>query len=72
MAGQVSPVPLDWRTSTFSGGGDCVGAVVAADGTRVRNSRAPEDAELSFTRAEWDAFVLGVKNDEFDPPRVQD
>ncbi len=26
----------------------------------------PEDGKLYFTEAEWDAFVLGVKDGEFD------
>ena len=32
----------------------------------MRNSGDPDSPELYFTEAEWDAFVLGVKDGEFD------
>jgi hypothetical protein len=32
----------------------------------VRDSKDPEGPQLFFTPAEWDAFVAGVKADEFD------
>jgi hypothetical protein len=36
----------------------------------MRNSKytAPEDTVLVFTEAEWDAFVAGAKDGEFDEP----
>ena len=34
----------------------------------MRDTKDPERrAALTFTREEWDAFVKGVKNGEFDP-----
>ena len=32
----------------------------------MRNSGDPDGPRLYFTEAEWDAFVLGVKDGEFD------
>ena len=32
----------------------------------MRNSEDPDGPKLYFTEAEWDAFVLGVKDGEFD------
>ena len=32
----------------------------------VRDSRQPEGPVLLFTQAEWDAFVEGAKDGEFD------
>ncbi len=32
----------------------------------MRNSADPDGPKLYFTEAEWDAFVLGVKDGEFD------
>lgn len=70
-----------WRKSSFSGNGgaDCVEvAVVPGDpilaGHKpdadelylVRDSKDPGGPTLAFTRSEWDAFVKGVKADEFD------
>ncbi len=70
-----------WRKSRRSGnnGGHCVevttlpgrDVTVANKSSEgevfvVRDSKNPERAPLVFTRAEWDAFVAGVKDGEFD------
>lgn len=34
----------------------------------MRNSADPDGSVLVFTPAEWDAFVLGAKDGEFDEP----
>lgn len=34
----------------------------------MRNSADPDGPVLVFTPAEWDAFVLGAKDNEFDEP----
>jgi len=56
----------DFRISSFSGGGNCVAVAIGAK-VLVRRSDPPDGAALEFTRDEWDAFVKGVKNGEFDP-----
>ena len=33
---------------------------------RVRDSKNPRGAVLNFTPGEWDAFIGGVRNGEFD------
>jgi Domain of unknown function (DUF397) len=33
---------------------------------QVRDSKDPSGAVLTFNRREWDAFLLGVRNGEFD------
>lgn len=64
--------PLDsavWRTSRRSeeGGGNCVEVAPLADGgVAVRHSKHPDAAVIVYTRAEWDAFIAGAKNREFD------
>lgn len=57
-----------WKSSRSNGGGDnCVEVAETADGYAVRDSKARGTGpELSFTRAEWAAFVEGVKLGEFD------
>jgi hypothetical protein len=60
---------LEWRKSTFSGGegGDCVEVADAPDGGRyLRDTKDRRRPAHYFTAAEWTAFVLGVKNGEFD------
>ncbi|MEN3608123.1 DUF397 domain-containing protein [Plantactinospora sp. ZYX-F-223] len=40
-----------------------------ADGSgrvAVRHSKAPDGAVIVYTRAEWDAFLAGTKDGEFD------
>lgn len=43
----------------------CVGVAMDAEGVRVTNTTAPGPV-ARFTHEEWKAFVLGVKNNEFD------
>ena len=60
---------LVWRKSTRSGaqGGNCVEVAELPDGgMAVRDSKHPEGSPLLFTLAEWQAFVGGVKDGEFD------
>ena len=69
----VSDVPdgLEFCKSSHSANAGCVevgrtpggGPVVA-----VRNSRMQDGPHLTFTSAEWEAFLLGVKDGEFDIP----
>jgi hypothetical protein len=61
----------EWYKSTFSGdqGGSCVEVAHLPDGsTVVRDSKNPAGAILTFTPAEWTAFVAGAKAGEFDLP----
>ena len=55
------------KSSASSGNGTCVEvASVREDEVLVRNSRDPEGPILSFTKAEWVAFLAGAKALEFD------
>lgn len=68
MEGNSSAV--SWRKSSFSGsnGGNCVEVGQSADGSiMVRDTKDHgHGPSHRFTRAEWDAFVSGVRNGEFD------
>lgn len=70
-----------WVKSSFSGdnGGNCVEVAElkdAVDGPghkaehadliAVRDSKDPDGPKLFFTPAEWEAFINGVKAEEFD------
>jgi len=59
----------NWRKSSrSSGGGNCVEVAFAPDGMiRVRDSKHPDDAVLTFLPDEWAAFTAGARNDEFQP-----
>jgi hypothetical protein len=53
------------KTSRCHSGG-CV-AVAADDGVvRVRSTLVADGPVVSFTKAEWDEFVAGVRRGEFD------
>jgi hypothetical protein len=66
-----------WHKSTHSGS-DCVEVIVTGDTSGaahkagqpklyvMRDSKNPDGDKLYFTEAEWEAFVLGVKDGEFD------
>jgi hypothetical protein len=59
----------EWRKSTLSSAGDnCVEVAFTADGrTGVRDSKQQGlGPVLVFTQAEWDAFLGGVRQGEFD------
>ncbi|MFI6762544.1 DUF397 domain-containing protein [Micromonospora sp. NPDC050417] len=62
---------VGWHISTYSAdtSASCVEAGPLADGSgrvAVRHSRRPDAATIVYTRDEWDAFVAGVKDGEFD------
>ncbi|MFC0865224.1 DUF397 domain-containing protein [Sphaerimonospora cavernae] len=68
--------PAGWRKSTYSNnGGNCVEVAVVSstDGPKsgerlfaLRDSKNPDGPALVFTPSEWEAFVAGVKDGEFD------
>ena len=66
-----SDSPSDWIKSSLSyHNGTCVEVAGLEDEIiRVRDSKNPRGGILSFTPAEWDAFVGGVRNGEFDRKR---
>lgn len=59
-----------WRKSSRSngnGGNNCVEVAKLADGcAAVRHSRHPQVPALIFTAAEWEAFLGGARDGEFD------
>ena len=66
-AGQ--PTVTHWQKSRRSNpSGNCVEVAELADGTgvAVRNSRDPDGPVLIYTRAEIEAFILGVQDGDFD------
>jgi Domain of unknown function (DUF397) len=59
--------PHTWIKSSLSAyNGNCVEvAGLTGDTIRVRDSKNPRGGILNFTPAEWDAFIGGVLNGEF-------
>jgi Domain of unknown function (DUF397) len=57
-----------WFKSSRSGpnSDNCVEVAFVGEIIAVRDSKRPEGPALIFTQAEWDAFVGGAKDGEFD------
>ena len=57
-----------WRKSSYSGnGGNCVEVATNMPGiVAVRDSKDPDGTALVLTPAEWQAFLAGARNGEFD------
>jgi hypothetical protein len=56
-----------WRKSSKSGtnGGSCVEVRRLDNRIQVRDSKNPDGPVLTFTEAEWDAFIDGATKGEF-------
>jgi hypothetical protein len=57
-----------WTKSSFSSGSDdnCVEVRLVEGGVETRNSNNPHGPSVTYTTAEWAAFLDGVKAAEFD------
>ncbi|MEU6850632.1 DUF397 domain-containing protein [Actinacidiphila alni] len=56
-----------WRKATASqANGDCVEVADLGTAVGLRDSKDPQGPVLTFTAAEWDAFLNGAKDGEFD------
>jgi hypothetical protein len=65
---QNATASYGWFKSSLSfANGNCVEVQFLTDGgVQVRNSRDHSQDALTFTAEEWDAFLGGAKNHEFD------
>lgn len=56
-----------FRTSSFCSGGGCVEVALLPTGeVAVRDSKDPNPSVQLYSTTEWQDFVAGVKNGEFD------
>lgn len=61
---------LHWFKSSASAQGSCVEvAHLPGGGVAVRDSKDRSKAAHVYNRGEWEAFLVGAKNGEFDLPR---
>ncbi len=62
----VDPSSADWRKSSRSGANGCVEVAFVDGKVAVRDSNDRPGPLLVFTATEWEAFVGGVRDGEFD------
>ena len=67
MSQTAKPPQNGWFKSSFSGSNNCV-LIRHGDDVWLRDSKDSAGPVLSFTRAEWTAFLQGVRAGEFDLP----
>lgn len=58
--------PEGKKSSYSSGNGNCVTVAIVDGGIRVWNSKDPSGPAVLFTAGEWDAFLAGARDGEFD------
>lgn len=66
-SGDCVEVGAVWRKSSRStADGDCVEVADNLAGVvAVRDTKDRDGGTLTFTHAQWNAFITGIKNDEF-------
>jgi hypothetical protein len=57
---------LSWRVARNCNGGNCIRVAPSADMIVIGDSKNPDGPLLSYSRAEWAAFVEGVRQGDFD------
>src|ERR1700722_10757652 len=64
----VARSPISWRISSFCAGtGECVAiAQLPAGRVAMRDTKNPSGPALTFSNAEWAAFVAQARAGEFD------
>ena len=63
---EVNDPKITWQKSTHSVTNGCVEVAVVEGHFAVRDSKNRGGPILQFTPVEWDAFVAGVVDGEFD------
>jgi hypothetical protein len=56
---------MPWRKSSYCSEGWCVEVAITGDRVVMRDGKNPHAEVLLLTHAQWDAFILGIKQDDF-------
>ncbi|MFC5231790.1 DUF397 domain-containing protein [Pseudonocardia zijingensis] len=62
----AQPVAVEYRTSSFCSGADCVEVGVLPGGAVAVRDTKDRSRQLTFSSQEWAAFVAGIKRDAFE------
>jgi hypothetical protein len=64
---EIDHATLHWFKSSFSAAGNCVEvAHLPGGGVALRDTKDRAKAPHLYTSGEWEAFLKGAKNGEFD------
>jgi Domain of unknown function (DUF397) len=61
---EILPFEPHWRTSTRSGGGECVQVGTGTARVLVRDSKDRSGPVLAFASRDWARFVAAIKDGE--------
>lgn len=56
---------MEWKKASHCADAACVEVKIKTNQVRIRSSDFPQ-AEMGFSRQEWEAFIKGAKAGEFD------
>ena len=65
QSGQSSQEP-NWRVARACNGGACIQVASQGQGVVIGDSKVPDGPVLTYSSLEWNQFVAGVKNGDFD------
>lgn len=61
-----APPGLDWHVSQKCEGGACIMVARQGDSVIFGNTNDPDGPVYMYTRAEWNQFLAGAKQGDFD------
>jgi len=61
-----APRGLNWRISSACDGGTCVMVARHGDSVVFGDRNEPDGPVISYTAADWNEFLTGVKRGDFD------
>jgi hypothetical protein len=62
----MSETAKKWQRSSYCGTAACVEVDLGREMVEVRDGKNPKLESLRLTRPQWDAFIRGVKDSQFD------
>ena len=62
----MESIPAVWRKSSFSGTNGCIEFAFVGAHVAIRDSKDRSGPVLIFSCSEWEAFLEGVRQGEFD------
>jgi hypothetical protein len=57
---------LNWRVALACNGGACIRVAPQGNKILIGDSKSPSGPVLTYNRSEWDVFVDGIRQGDFD------